>query len=163
MADLEKRYAIPADLATQLLTEPEIVLPKLAAQVHMAAVEQTLAQMRMLLPQTIESVTAAQVRESQAKTEFYSSWPELQGHEQQVLAAGHMFRQINPTATKEQAIQAIGQLTMQALGMQRQAPTAPTPGIQQAKPFQPAGAAAAAPPPQRPQPTVWDDMTVDNW
>jgi hypothetical protein len=164
MDALEKRYAIPAELATQLLTEPEVVLPKLAAQVHMAAVEQTLAQLQGILPQAIEQVTGAQVRENQAKQEFYSAWPELKGYERQVLSAGQMFRQINPSATKEQAVQAIGQLAMQALGLQRAVGASSTPAVTSApKPFQPAGAASAPQSAPKPAPSVWEDMTQDVW
>jgi hypothetical protein len=159
---LEKSYALPAEQATQLLTEPELVLPKLAAHLHQAVTEQVLAQIQTMLPQAVTTITAAQVRESEAKTEFYSAWPELRGYESQVLAAGNMFRQINPTATKEVAVQAIGQLAMQALGLQRAAPSAspppPTP-----KPFQPAGVGASGVRPPQPQPTVWDEMLATDF
>jgi hypothetical protein len=160
LAALEKSYALPAEQATQLLTEPEVVLPKLAAQVHQAVAEQVLAQIQHMLPQAVTQISAAQVRESEAKQAFYGRWPELQGYEQQVLAAGAMFRQINPAAPKEQAIEAIGTLAMQALGLQRaQQQAAPAPSAAPIpKPFQPAGMGASGVRPQAPPPTVWDDM-----
>lgn len=157
---LEKAYALPADQATALLTEPETVLPKLAAKLHQEVMANVLAMVQAQLPQAVDSITTAKVRESEAKTEFYSAWPELRGYEQQVLAAGAMFRQINPSAPKETAIQAIGQLAMQALGLSRSAPQAQptTPPAPQATPFTPAGGRSGGTPPPRPAPTVWDEM-----
>lgn len=157
---LSQAYALPADQATALLTEPETVLPKLAAKLHQDIMTNVLAVMQAHLPQAVETVTAQRIRESEAKQEFYSAWPELKGYEKQVLAAGAMFRQINPTAPKEQAVQAIGQLAMQALGLTRAvAPTAPPPApVPQAVPFTPAGGRSGGTPPPKPAPTVWDEM-----
>lgn len=157
---LEKTYALPAEQATALLTEPETVLPKLAAKLHQEVMANVLAMVQAQLPQAVDSITTAKVRESEAKTEFYSAWPELRGYEQQVLAAGAMFRQINPTAPKEVAVQAIGQLAMQALGLTRSAPQAQpaAPPPPQATPFTPAGGRSGGTPPPKPAPTVWDEM-----
>lgn len=157
---LEAAYAVPADQATALLTEPEVVLPKLAAKLHQDIMANVLAVMQAHLPQAIETVSTAKIRESEAKQEFYSVWPELKGYEKQVLAAGAMFRQINPTAPKEAAVQAIGQLAMQALGLARTAASAliaPQAPQQTSVPFTPAGGRTGNPPPPRP-PTVWDEM-----
>lgn len=147
VSQLESQYAIPAEQATQLLTEPEVVLPKLAAQVHAAVVEQVMAQFQHMLPAEVVKITEGQIRESEAKSAFYLAWPELAPYEEQVIAAGKMFRQINPTATKEQAIQAIGQLAMQALGLQRAQPAAVAPQAPAPAPsFRPAGVTPARKP-----------------
>ena len=166
LARLEKAYALPADQATALLTEPEAVLPKLAAKLHQEIVAHVMSLMQNQIPQAVDSITTARTRESEAKKEFFGAWPELQGYEQQVLAAGAMFRQINPKATKEQAVQAIGQLAMQALGIQRGAAPAGTAPSAAPQPtaFQPAGTAArGSTPTPKPVSSVWDEMTAESW
>jgi hypothetical protein len=155
---LAKQYQLPEDMAARLATEPEQVLPFLAAKVHqhvMAQVEQMVAQQ---LPGRIHQVVETTRRDSEAKSAFYKAWPTLneREHHDKVMMVGTLFRQLNPTATPDEAIQRIGRVVHEALGLPIPAATttapaaasvAPAPAQQ---PFRPAGGAGtgrAAPAP----------------
>lgn len=152
---LVKQYTLPEDMAARLPTEPEQVLPFLAAKVHehvMAQVEQMVAQQ---LPNQIHQSMEMQRREVEAKSAFYKAWPTLneKEHHDKVMMVGALFRQLNPTASAEQAIERIGQVVHAALGMQLparggngQQPVAPPPPVAApaARPFTPAGGSGGA-------------------
>lgn len=166
---LESQYAIAEEDVPALLTEPEKVLPKLAAQLHMQIVDQLRGEIQRNLPNLVQGSLESHRRETQAKSEFFGEWPGLQQYEQQVLAAGRMFRTINPTASADQAIGAIGMMVAQALGLdpnsvrkQSAVPAASTPPVPAAPPvgFRPAGAGVSTNPPATPALSVWDDLVM---
>jgi hypothetical protein len=119
-AQLENLYRFDEETALKLQTEPEKVLPALAAKLHLDVMKTVMSQMQGLLPQLVETQTESVKRNVQAKEQFYGAWPELKGYEQQVLQVGHMFRQLNPNASAEEAIKRIGELAMTSLGLTRQ-------------------------------------------
>lgn len=154
MSGLEEYYKLPEADAAALQTEPEIALPRLAAKVHLAVargVQQMLAQQ---LPQMMMGYQQVQQREAQAKSAFYSRWSQLNEaqHGQAILQAGALFRQVNPTATPEEAIERIGKIVCESLGIPiaapaaspGAAPVAPAPVVQQPAAFRPAGGATGA-------------------
>lgn len=155
-AKLVEYYKIPDDMAARLSTEPELVLPVLAAKIHQALMRTSLNMLAQELPQRIEQIQTYRAAEEKSKEAFYSRWPGLKGHEKQVLQVGRMYRQMNPKATPEQAIEKIGRVVNAALGLADTAPPPGTPPARQAQPpaaksgFRPAGtqasAAAATPP-----------------
>lgn len=117
-AKLAEHYTLPAELAAQLDTEPEVVLPKLAAKVHMAVVNEVLARVNQHLPAALNSYNTMQATEAKAKSDFYSRWPGLAQYESQVLQIGAMFRQANPNASQEEALDRVGRMTYLALGLE---------------------------------------------
>lgn len=153
---LVKQYTLPDDLAARLPTEPEQVLPYLAAKVHehvMAQVEQMVAQS---LPTQIQQTMEFTRRNEEAKSAFYKAWPTLnpEEHHDKVMMVGALFRQLNPTATREEAIKRIGRVVHESLGINlppEAAPVAPPkPPVPAAQPFRPAGGGTtAAPAPSR--------------
>lgn len=145
---LEEYYKLPDDLAAQLITEPEVVLPKLAAQVHRAIAIGTQRLIAQQLPQVIDMVLRGRDVEAQSKQAFYSRWPELAQHEEQVFIAGEMYNRLNPNASTQDRIEKIGKLVMDSLGIA--AAAAPAGGAP-ARPvvpantgFRPAGTNASA-------------------
>jgi len=155
---LEQYYAIDEESALALATEPEKVLPKLAAQLHMSVLQQVQANLVNQIPQLLNGVQDRNVRETKAKDEFFTAWPELKGKEQEVLQMGVMFRQLNPKATPAEAVARIGEMTMNALGLRRAAPPAQnTPPVAPA-PFRPAGGPSSARPTSASPKSSWDDL-----
>jgi len=145
--DLEAYYKIPDDWSARLATEPELVLPQLAAKLHLAVMEGVQRLLANEMPKTVQGMIAVNQREAEAKGAFYGRWPELKKHEQQVLQAGMLFNQLNPTASPEERIEKIGRIVSESLGIpiagtvpQPQTPPAPTPPA----PFKPAGGASGA-------------------
>lgn len=145
---LTQYYAIDPQTALQLQTEPELVLPKLAARVHLEVLDAVMGQLGSRVGQAIQQFTVAKEREDKASSEFFGAFPDLKEHKDAVLRVGAMFRAANPKATKEQAVKAIGEFVRQSLGLQAPAPVAPPPSAP-ANPFIPAagnGGGAVTPP-----------------
>lgn len=160
-AALESHYAFDEEQATALQVEPEKVLPKLAARLHMEVLDNVMQHVYSALPNVIQSYTEMSSREMKAQEEFYGAWPELKGHDQQVLQMGQMYRQMNPAATPQEAIQRIGEMTMAALGKKRaQAVAEQTPAAPPAPPYRPAAPGrVGAPPPAK---TKWESVFDDD-
>lgn len=161
ISKLEKAYALDPESARQMITEPEVVLPKLAAQLHATVVDQVLATIRTVMPQQIEHTQRAAQVEQKAKQEFFDAWPELKGYEKQVLDIGRMYRQLNPTANAKEAIERIGSTAMAALGLTRAQQAAamqqPTPKPRE---HRPAGVGRVTTPPAKP--TDWESLAEDD-
>jgi hypothetical protein len=151
-AELETFYRLPEDLAGQMQTEPEVVLPKLAAKLHMAVREAVVQEVRRDLPVMFQGMQEVQRREAASKEAFYKANPDLTGYEPQVLQVGMFFRQSNPNATPDEAIERIGNMTRMALGLPPKAGGAPPPAAPSTAatptrpaPFRPAAPGAAGP------------------
>lgn len=156
---LEQAYAFSDEDATALQVEPEKVLPKMAARLHMEVLDNVMQHVYKALPDVIKSYTVAESREEKAQNEFFGAWPELRGHTKQVLQMGQMYRQMNPTASPQEAIQRIGEMTMVALGKQRK-PTGETVPAPQQAPFKPAAPGRVGTPP--PAQGKWDQFLDDD-
>lgn len=163
LASLRQYYALSPENAQRLQTEPELVLPELAATLHLEVVD---AIMNML-PQHVGSIVEHHTRVTQANREaedsFFKAWPELVGHKDAVLRVGQMYRAANPKATKDQAIGVIGKFVMDSLGLVRAAPAASTPPASapaQVNPFVPATGGGAGQPPVAPG--EWDFILDDD-
>jgi hypothetical protein len=160
-AQLANLYTFDEDTAMRLQTEPEKVLPALAAKLHLDVMRTVMAQMRGMLPEMLQTQTKSVERETQAKSQFFGAWPELQGYEKQVLEVGRMYRQLNPNAPAEEAVRRIGETAMAALGLQRRQQQEQQQQRQQPQPsFRPAVPGRVNPPSG--QSSVWDDLVNDD-
>ena len=103
----------------------------------MAQVKETI---QNSLPNQVHHVMESVRRDDAAKKSFYDAWPTLnpKEHHDKVMMVGALFRQLNPTATAEEAIQRIGQVVHAALGLQM-----PVKGNGAAQPAAPAATPAA--------------------
>lgn len=119
-------YKIPEDQAAKLPTEPENVLPFLAARLHSTVVQNVQQMIEQALPQQIGAYIKVQEAETAAKKAFYDAWPALQPYEQQVLQAGQLYRQLNPNVSSQDFIKAVGELVSRSLNIAiAAAPAAP--------------------------------------
>lgn len=148
LQELAKMYTLSEEDAKALLTEPEVVLPKLAANLHkqvLSAVQQAIYSQ---IPQLIDTVTQARQREYEAQNAFYSRWPQLRQHSDAVLRVAQLYRAANPTASSTEAIEQIGRIVSLSLGLQSPEPE-PT---KAPATYRPAGAqTASAPVPPKPK------------
>jgi len=151
-------YKLPDDMAARLATEPEQVLPVLAARVHQAVVQGVQKMLGQELPRFLQNAKTFEETETKARDAFFLRWPSLshKEHGKQVLQVGALFRQLNPNATPDEAIERIGRVVHEALGLVIPAagPGGPAAGAPvalaaPAAPFKPAGGggAPAAPAP----------------
>lgn len=114
--ELEDYYKLPDDLAARLATEPETVLPKLAAKVHQAVMVGVQNQVTQMIPEMFQRMQQVQKANQSAMDAFYGRWPGLRKHEKQVLEVGKMYRQMNPKATPQESVERIGMLVAAAMG-----------------------------------------------
>lgn len=158
-------YGFDEETAMRLQTEPELVLPKLAAQLQINAVKQAVEVVQRMIPQMVPQVQQQMSRVQQAEELFYGVNPDLKGKEAQVLAAGKMFREINPKASPEEAAKQIGIIVRQSMGLPAleagakpatQKPPKPAPH----KPAAAGGGRAAAPAPT--DKSMWAKLVEDD-
>lgn len=96
------------------------------------------------VPVMITSHLAASERHREAREAFFKEWPQLKSYEKEVMKAGALYRQMNPTADRATAIKAIGTLVAQSLNIAAaaavtQPATGTTAAAPAAAPFKPAG------------------------
>lgn len=139
-------YKLPEDMAAKLSTEPELVLPVLAARLHQTLARSLENALERQLPQYLIGHQRFTEKETSAKKAFYDKWPQLAGYEGQVLQAGQLYRQLNPSATPEQAIQAIGEIVTKSLNINVASPAGSGTPVVTAAPsvFKPAGSGTTA-------------------
>ncbi len=152
VSQLEAEYALDEASAQALLTEPELVLPKLAAKVHMEVLEHSMQAMQAMVPVMMKQLQQHTEVESRARNLFASINPDLADprYENAIMQFGQVYRKVNPTAPADEASRAIGNLVRAALGVAAPAPMGnPPPPVVQApaQPFIPArGAGGGAVP-----------------
>lgn len=143
---LVKEYNLPEDAVAKLSTEPEQVLPWLAAKVHQNVQTSVVnAVTRLLserLPAMIQQSQTLMTTEAKSRETFYGRWPQLKDHEATIIKAGKMFRELNPNASPQVALEAVGKLVCDSLGIPVTAVGAP-PAVPAASAFRPAGAGSA--------------------
>jgi hypothetical protein len=120
LGELEQHYTFTEDESAALLTEPELVLPKLAAKVHMEVLENSMRAMQAMVPLVMEQYQQHTQVETSAKSLFSTINPDLVDprFEPVILQLGATYRQMNRTAGPEEASRAIGNLVRAALNMQ---------------------------------------------
>lgn len=128
----------PAD-AEKMLSNPEEVLPTLAARLHLDVYEAVLSDFYSRLPQII-STQFEQINSARRNEEdFYGAFPKLREHKTKVEGFAQAFRQVNPQMSREDFMKQVGLAMMASLGIPFDA-AAP-------QPTAPAAAAPAAPGP----------------
>jgi len=142
IGELEKVYALDEASANAMLTEPEVVLPKLAAKMHMEVLENAMRAMQQMMPVMMQQVQQYSENESRAKNLFTAVNPDLTDPrlEPAIVQFGQVYRKVNPTANAEEASRAIGNLVRAALGI-----AAPSQGVQQPAPMMPQAPAPFTP------------------
>lgn len=153
MGELEAMYPISKDEADQLLAEPEKMLPKLAAQVHMNVMQtvfQLVQQQQQMLPQVVEQTTTMVKKKQEASQEFSARWPGLVDTEEgqkAALEAARLVRSRNPNASVQEVIEQSGRIAYSILGKDvpaKAAPSAPAPTKAKPTPHAPATTKSSA-------------------
>ena len=175
LTQLEQVYALDEEAANSMLTEPELVLPKLAAKVHMEVLENSMRAMQAMVPVMLQQVQYHTEIEGRAKNLFTSVNPDLADprYEPAIMQLGSVYRNVNKDAPPEMAAAAIGNLVRAALGIaapQARGGQQPAPVQQQVQsavtPFSPArGAGGGNVPttPSNPFEALAMEMEKDGW
>lgn len=142
ISELSGLYALNESDAQALLTEPEVVLPKLVAKAHMEVLEASMRAMQAMMPVMMQQVTQHTERNTQAKGLFTQINPDLAdpAYEPAILELGSYYRSKNQQASPEEASRAIGALVRAAFGLtrQEQVTVTPSPAQPAVTPFVPA-------------------------
>lgn len=160
---LTKDYAFNEDDAARLQTEPELVLPELAAKMQVNMTQQIVEIVQRMMPQMVQPELQRTNKEAQAETFFaqHNSDIDLKNdtHRTAVIEAGKAFRKMNPKATPEEAAKGIGQIVRVSLGLPAASAPPPTPKAKPGPHRPPVaggkGSAGKAPPPTQ---NKWADL-----
>lgn len=168
LSGLEDRYKISAEDADSLITDPEKMLPKVAARIHAQAMSESLRAVQAALPTILPKLLTQQsgvlhdlVEQSQQSrqkaNDFYAENEWAKGQEKLVLQAGQLVDQQFPNLTMDEKLAKTMQIAKGVLGVQdKPKPAAPQP---QPAPFRPAsagGSSSAAPAPA--ETSVWSEF-----
>lgn len=166
---LTEVYGFDEDTAQRLQTEPELVLPEVAARLHMQVMQNTLEAVHRMLPQVIPQLLQQQNTEKTAMDTFYGINPDLKKYHKQVIQAGKMFRKLNPKASPEEAAKKIGSIVRDSLGLApltaaATAPAAPAAPARRTAPHRPAmaGSGGGVKQPAVQETGLWAEMSADD-
>lgn len=123
-ARLTEVYSFDEETASRLQTEPELVLPEIAARLHLEVVQHALESVQRMLPSVVPQLLQTQNAEKTAVDMFYSVNPDLKKYHKQVIQVGQMYRKLNPKASPEVAAKKIGELVRNSLALEPLAPGA---------------------------------------
>ena len=119
LVELEKQYALNEADAVAALTDPEKVLPALAAKVHLSVMENSMRAVQAMLPTMLGQFQQGNDLNMRAKNLFVSENPDLADpqYEGAILQLGQVYRSMNRGAAPDVAARAIGSLVRAAFGL----------------------------------------------
>jgi hypothetical protein len=125
-------------------------VPKLLAKSFVKMQQNMLSQMARMIPGMMQKQTVMMQRHGENEQKFYARWPDLKKdvHGEKVMQYAAVYRQMNPQATLEQMIDAVGPMVMMASGVvPSTAPGTASPQSVQPSPMAPALGARPQPSP----------------
>lgn len=152
----------PAELEA-LDTDARSVIPALMAKTYTRGLLATTNFIKQFVPEMIAQeysrLNAATKRSSEAEDAFYKAWPALnpKDHGDAMKQWAQLYRQQNPKATRQQAIDFVGRALMTQFGVT----AAPAQTPPKAVPFQPARPGGHVPNPPPPKTNPWDGLDHD--
>jgi len=119
-SQLREAYAISEEDLERFEDNPGEVLPEFAANLHMKIVESTMNQISQMLPNAVQQITIGYSTIQQSEDAFFDAWPELTEHASLVTTVAEQYRTLNPDASAEDAISAVGMNALLQLGVSPQ-------------------------------------------
>lgn len=117
IGELARQYQLDQKDADALMTNPNEVLPRLAARLRVDIMDQIVPAIMQgfaqQLPGLIEHHFTSKQQATQNEDVFFSKWEELKPHKAIVEEAARLYRSANPSTPLEQAVQEIGVLAWQ--------------------------------------------------
>lgn len=158
---IASRYQFTPEQKMALLTEPETVLPTMAAQIMVDAYESAVGVISQMLPGLIQSISRESNVVQSREEQFWKANPDLRDKPVDIVAqVAQTYLRVNPQVSAEKADREIGTLVRQLLGIAPLTPTTPPASV--ANPLvarTPLGVAAmGAPPALSEQDAVLADM-----
>ena len=153
---LAELYAPNEKQMEEFHTEPQKVLGKLAARIHMEIVQNTLGVLAQNIPSAVNGVIEARRVHDGYEADFYKQWPQLNkddaAQKNVVMQIARSYAHTNPSSDNKTRIRQIGAQALVALNLlPTVAPAAPVAPVVQQQAFSPAGQSAAATPQTAPK------------
>lgn len=101
-------YGMSEDEVSLAMTEPDKVLPQLAAKVHMQVLDSAVSGIMANLPNMVNAVIKQNAAATEREDAFFQRWPSLKDHKDTVMKVIRVYREVNPGVGGEQAINDIG-------------------------------------------------------
>lgn len=157
--------SLSEDDVASLQTEPEKVLPRLAAQIRMDTMKATISAMGHLMPQLLNANQQSVNLENQARDAFFGANDDLKDIPiDKIVKAGQAYRQLNPDIKDpNEVIEGVGNMVRAMMKREKKPAAAPAPG--QKKGYKPAGNGSSqvpAAPGQKADTNVWSDLADDD-
>lgn len=156
-------YGMTEEEASAVLTEPEKVLPMLAAKAHVTIVRNVMASLAQVIPGVVAGVTEARKQSNDVLDKFFAEHPALDREKdyQTVLQFAQLYRQQNPNADFETMSKTVGTMAMVHLGRSPSAAPAAAPAAPAAAApvatYSPAGRATPVSPTPAPS-SPWEGI-----
>lgn len=109
-AELAERFKLSDEQAEALLMNPNEVLPQLVADVFLDVYDQVVGAIQAKLPEVVSGILEQQRVLNEERESFFREWPELAKDEYQpvIQRIKEAYWQMNPKASREQAVKEIG-------------------------------------------------------
>lgn len=155
-AKLTEKYTITEEDAEMVLTNPEKILPQLAANIHAQvmmemtqsinqAIPQLVAQAIQAQPQMVNSAIDAHTTHVKEQTAFFKSFPQLTEHKKTIAQVANTIHENFPDLTLDEQMQKTGQVAMAMLGLVMKPQEAPAKDVPPVEPFTPASSGIGSP------------------
>lgn len=111
-------YGMSEDEASEVLVNPQQVLPKLAARVHMEVTQNILGTLAQILPGVVHGVNEATRQQADLTNQFFERWPQLKKDQDygEVFNLARTFRSQYPQASAKEMIEHVGAMAVVKLG-----------------------------------------------
>lgn len=163
----QTQFALSPEDLEALETDVPNLLPKMMAKVYVKMTQNFLRQLETSVPAIVKRVNEVGTRNSTNENKFYDAWKEhgvdKAKHGEIVNKVAQVWRQLNPNASLDDMVKAIGPIVIQQAGIVKPAPSAPAapslaPGSTKISPFTPAGPGSASPIPSAPVADMWSGL-----
>lgn len=151
-------YSLSEEDANAVVTDPEKVLPRVLAKVHMDVMDRMTAWVQTSLPYMLQSHSQQEAARQAHTKAFFDAWPELNKQEYGATVARTLtaYRQANPDAKAEDVIREGGVMALINLRLPMPERIMKSHNVNEAEPAKPAGftpaptGSGAALPPKKP-------------
>jgi hypothetical protein len=168
-----REYALDENDQRRLISEPEAVIPRLAAQVHVNVVQDVGRRVGEVLPALVQRYVSQMLEGQRAEMEFFGRYPKLANpaFRQTVTEAMRTVTQMNPGIDRDSLMRKSATLSAFMIRSQYASGAPPNGGPQTRAPiapYRPVPGGGGPPVPTRPQePNPWADLAQDadlfNW
>lgn len=165
-------YNLDDETRRKLVTEPDQVMPQLAARLHVQIVKNLATQLPQIVEQRVQQILHVRDTAARAEREFFGKFPQLNRPEfnKDVVQALTTIKTMKPNATREEIEREGAQLAAFNISqrMRKQRPAGQPAQQSRQQPYRPASTVGrGAPPantPQNAQENFWADFAGDpNW